>query len=154
MKRVLGVGWVALVSFVGCSTMRLDQIHGFQDSLTASMEPMAPQAMVGTTYPVRFTLHNGGAVTISGCFGGAFEVTFIDGKQDLGFVTTVDHPDCEQRFELLPGASIGRIYNARVPNIAPGQAKLRGYVQVVSLLGCDRYGCNAVNIPVFEQPEV
>src|SRR5439155_15656610 len=93
-------------------------------------------------------------VTVSGCFGEAFEVTFSNGKVAQGFLSAVDHPGCEQRFDLLPGASTGRIYTARVPAISTGPFKLHGFVQVVSLLGCDRYGCDAVSIPVIEHPEV
>jgi hypothetical protein len=154
MKWILVTALLVLGTASACSTIRRKKLDAFESSLAASMEPVIPQAVVGKPLDVRFTLHNHGTSTLSGCFGEAFEVTFNNGTQTKGLITVVDHPSCKRHFDLAPGDTAQCVYTTTVPTIPAGPAKLYGFVQVVSLYRCTQYGCDALAIKVVDHPQV
>ena len=59
-----------------------------------------------------------------------------------GAATLVDHPGCQRRFTVDPGAQYRWTESVEIPNVVPGPASLDLYVQVVYPRHCHKvYGC-------------
>ena len=128
--------------FAGC-TARMPVVGTLERDLHASLRVTSSGPVaVGSEVEVEFVVQNNGQSTVNACFGPAFEATFFNGTQAQGSAVVVDHPGCQQEFELSPGQSASRRYVARVPVIGAGVAKVGGGVQVVDPKKCDRYGCD------------
>jgi len=129
-------------ALAGCSAHR-PVVGTLERDLHASVRPVHPgSTSVGSAFEVEFVVQNDGTSVVDACFGPAFEVTFLNGREAKGSADVVDHPTCQQPFSLGPGQSTSRRYTAHVPSIAVGLATIGGGVQVVDPGRCDRYGCD------------
>ncbi|HEY7450800.1 MAG TPA: hypothetical protein VH702_21770 [Vicinamibacterales bacterium] len=104
--------------------------------------------VVGEETPLRFRLQSSGRRPIDACVGVSRNVRIVpdndtDGNEPIGISThVVDHPNCQQRFLLAPGAHFEWNETTMVPGIVFGPASLEVDVQIVDPRHCHRLlGC-------------
>jgi hypothetical protein len=144
----------ALASLALCHpacAARSEQAHvvlsQFREALTLSLT-VPSNVVVGEETRLRFRVQNSGRHTIDGCVGPSRNVWIIpeddtQGNEPLSISEhVVDHPGCQRRLRLAPGAHFEWEETTRVPGIVRGFAKLAVDVQVVDPRHCDRFlGC-------------
>jgi hypothetical protein len=141
---------IAAASGTACSLKlaRVDRALKFYGrALALEIAPIENSPAAGSTMDLRLILRNVSQTeTVRACLGYSreyvlFAEPIIAGRKPLAIDTRViDHPGCDRRFELTPGAKLEWIDRASV-NIGPGAARLSGFVSVVHPADCDRYGC-------------
>jgi hypothetical protein len=144
----------ALASLAICSSgcaPRSEQarrvLSQFREALTLSL--VIPSiVVVGEETPLRFRVHNSGRRPIDACVGLSRNVRIApdndtDGNEPIGVsADVVDHPGCQQRFRLAPGAHFEWNETTRVPGIVFGPASLEVDVQIVDPSHCHPFlGC-------------
>ena len=120
----------------------------YEQGLQMSVE--SPSVLnVGAEVDLELQIHNRGKRKLDACLGPSRQMsvisdnrTGVDGRPPVGgFASLVDHPGCERRFTLEPGAHFGWKEAVGIPNVGPGPASLTVHIQIVSPHHCDRYGC-------------
>lgn len=111
------------------------------------MSLVIPSTVVaGEETPLRFRVQNSGRRSIDACVGPSRNVRIVpesdtDGNEPIGISEhVVDHPGCQQRFRLAPGAHFEWNETTKVPGIVFGHASLEVDVQIVDPRHCD-LGC-------------
>jgi hypothetical protein len=113
----------------------------FREALTLSLV-LPSIVVVGEETPLRFRVQNSGRRPIDACVGLARNVRIVpdndtDGNEPLGIsADVIDHPGCQQRFRLAPGAHFEWKETTKVPGILFGPATLEVDVQVVDPRHC------------------
>ena len=104
--------------------------------------------VVGEETPLRFRVQNSGRRPIDACVGLSRNVRIVpdndtDGNEPIGIsARVVDHPGCQQRFRLAPGAHVEWNEITHVPGIVFGFASLEVDVQIVDPRHCQVFvGC-------------
>ena len=143
-----------IASFLGCALARNPLLKSCEHDLQLSLHVTNRPPVIGQAFEVTFVLLNAGAQTVEACFGPAYEVTFLNGRDGRGSIVVVDHPTCVQSFTLGPGDKAERVYAARVPVINEGVSNLGGGVEVLDPRHCDRYGCDRTWIKSTNRPQV
>jgi len=134
----------------GCAA-RSEQAHRvlsqFREALTLSLT-VPSNVVVGEDTRLRFRAQNSGRHAIDGCVGPSRNVRIIpeddtQGNEPVSVLEhVVDHPGCQQRLRLAPGAHFEWDETTRVPGIVRGFASLSVDVQIVDPRHCDRSrGC-------------
>jgi hypothetical protein len=119
----------------------------FREALTLSL--VIPSAVaVGEETPLRFRVQNSGRRPIDACVGVARNVRVVpdndtDGNEPIGVSARfVNHPGCQQRFRLAPGAHFEWNETTGVSGIVRGPASLEVDVQIVDPRHCHQFlGC-------------
>jgi hypothetical protein len=119
----------------------------FREALTLSL--VIPSiVVVGEETPLRFRLQNSGSRRIDACVGLSRNVWILpdddtQGNEPIGVSAHVDdHPGCQQRFRLGPGAHFEWKETTKVPGIVRGFASLAVDVQIVDPSHCQpSLGC-------------
>lgn len=108
------------------------------------MSLVIPSTVVaGEETPLRFRMQNSGRRSIDACVGPSRNVRIVpendtDGNEPIGISEhVVDHPGCQQRFRLAPGAHFDWSEPTKVPGIVFGHASLEVDVQIVDPRHCD-----------------
>jgi hypothetical protein len=138
------------ISTLGCaarSQQARRALLQFREALTLSLE-IPSSVVVGHETPLRLRVRNSGQRPIDACVGRSRNIRIVpendtDGKEPIGIPAHVaDHPGCQQRFRLSPGAHFEWNETANVPGIAFGHASLEVDVQIVDPHHCDpSLGC-------------
>ena len=110
-------------------------------SLRVSVRP--PVFTIGSAVDLSLSLTNQAAQSIAGCLVEKWGVNLVDQSgQSGGDLSTVDHSNCVQTFNLGPGESLTIAKSCQVGAIAPGEAKFNAWVAVASAASCGpKYGC-------------
>jgi hypothetical protein len=119
----------------------------FREALTLSL--MAPSiVIVGEETRLRFRVQNSGRRAIDACVGLSRHVWITpeddtQANEPLSISAPfVDHPSCQQRFRLTPGAHFEWNETTNVPGIVRGFASLAVDVQIVDPRRCHPFsGC-------------
>jgi hypothetical protein len=148
------VAAVTLVSQAICSSAcvaRSEQarrvLTQFRESLTLSVV-IPSTVVVDKETPLRFRLQNSGRRSLDACVGVARDVRILpdndtDGNEPIGISSRfVDHPGCQQRFRIAPGAHVEWSETTSLPGIVFGPASLEVDVQIVDPRHCHQFlGC-------------
>jgi hypothetical protein len=128
----------------GCAT-RPEQarrvLSQFREALTLSLV-IPSSVVVGEEIPLRFRVQNSGRRPIDACVGLSRNVRIVpdndtDGNEPIGISAhVVDHPGCQQRFRIAPGAHFEWNETTSVPGIVVGPASLEVDVQIVDPRHC------------------
>jgi hypothetical protein len=138
----------ALASLAVCSSgcaSRSEQarrvVSQFREALTLSL--VVPSiVVVGQETPLRLRVQNSGRRAIDACVGVSRNLRIVpdndtDGNEPIGIsADVVDHPGCQQRFRLAPGAHFEWNETTRLPGIVFGPASLEVDVQIVDPRHC------------------
>jgi hypothetical protein len=138
----------ALVSIASCSSgcaARSEQgrqvLSQFREALTLSL--VSPSVVVvGEETPLRLRVLNSGLRPVDACVGLSRNVWILpdddtQGNEPVGISAHVaDHPGCQQRFRLRPGAHFEWNETTKVPGIVRGFASLGVDVQIVDPRHC------------------
>ena len=137
------------ISSSGCAA-RSEQagraLSQFRDALTVSLV-IPPIVAVGQETPLRLRVQNSGQRPIDACVGWARNVRIVpendtDGNEPIPVSGSyVDHPGCQHRFRLAPGAHYEWNETTKVPGIVFGPVTLEVDVQIVDPGHCSRVGC-------------
>ena len=118
----------------------------FREALTLSLVP--PSTVVVGETPLRFRVQNSARHAIDACVGLSRYVSLIpeddtQSNEPIGIsARVVDHPGCQQRFRLGPGAHFEWQETTTVPGIVRGPASLVVDVQIVDPRHCHQFqGC-------------
>ena len=138
----------AIGAIVGCAS--LPELRSIERGLELAVTAPALLDRGGTT-TLQFMLTNRGKTAIDACVSSGRSVSILSDSRAsrrpvAGSGTVVDHPGCTQRFHLAPSEQITWAETARIPDVSPGPASLQASVQVVSPLGCGRFGCPATTL--------
>jgi hypothetical protein len=101
-----------------------------------------PTVTVGEEFLIRFRVQNAGRRSIDACVGHARSVQIIpendtDGNEPIGISSTfLDHPGCQQRFRLAPGAHFEWNESTEVPGFLRGLVGLEIDVEIVDPRHC------------------
>jgi hypothetical protein len=138
----------ALASFAICSSgcaARSEQarrvLSQFREALTLSLV-IPPKVSVGQDVALRFRVQNSGPRTLDACVGPSRNVRIVpdndtDGNEPLGVSSdVVDHPGCQQRFRLVPGAHFEWNETTKVTGLLRGPVSLEMDVQIVDPRHC------------------
>lgn len=138
----------ALASLAVCSSgcaARSEHAHRvlseFREALTLSLV-LPPIVVVGEETPLRFRVQNSGRRRVDACVGLSRNVRIVpendtDGNEPIGIsALAVDHPGCQQRFRLAPGARFEWNETTKVPGIVRGPVILEVDVQFVDPRHC------------------
>ena len=138
----------ALVSIAICSSgcaARSEQarrvLSQVREALTLSLAIPSVVA-VGEETPLRLRVRNSGRRPIDACVGRSRNIRIVpendtDGNEPIGIsADVVDHPGCQQRFRLAPGAHVEWNETTKVPGILLGPASLEVDVQIVDPRHC------------------
>jgi hypothetical protein len=102
---------------------------------------------VGQETPLRFRVQNSGQRRIDACVGWSRNVRIVpendtDGNEPVPVSGIyVDHPGCQHRFRLAPGAHYEWNETTKVPGIVFGPVTLEVDVQIVDPSLCSSVGC-------------
>ena len=104
--------------------------------------------VAGEETPLRFRVQNSGRRPIDACVGVARNVRIVpdndtDGNEPIPISAEfVDHPGCQRRFRLAPGAHFEWQETTKLPGFVFGPASLEIDVQIVDPRHCHPYvGC-------------
>jgi hypothetical protein len=103
-----------------------------------------PGVVAGEETPLRFRVQNSGRRPIDACVGQSRNVRIVpdndtDGNEPIGISAyVVEHPGCQWRFRLAPGAHFEWDEATNVPGIVFGLASLEVDVQIVDPRHCQR----------------
>jgi hypothetical protein len=138
----------ALASVAICSSgcaARSEQarraLSQFREALTVSLV-IPSRVVVGEETPLRLRVQNSGRRPIDACVGRSRNIRILpendtDGNEPIGISAhAVDHPGCQQRFRLVPGAHYEWTETTNVPGIVSGHASLEVDVQIVDPRHC------------------
>ena len=138
----------ALASIAICSSgcaARSEQarrvLSQVREALTLSLAIPSVVA-VGEETPLRLRVRNSGRRPIDACVGRSRNIRIVpendtDGNEPIGIsADVVDHPGCQQRFRLAPGAHVEWNETTKVPGILLGPASLEVDVQIVDPRHC------------------
>lgn len=101
-----------------------------------------PRVVVGEEIPLRLRVQNSGRRALDGCVGIARNLRIVpdndtDGNEPIGISSTfVDHPGCQERFRLAPGAHVEWNETTKVPGFVFGPVGLEVDVQIVDPRHC------------------
>ena len=133
----------------GCAT-RSEQAHlvlsQVREALAVSLV-VPSTVVVGQDTPLRFRVQNSGRRRIDACVGWARNVRIVpendtDGNEPVPVSSTyADHPGCQHRFRLAPGAHYEWNETTKVPGIVFGPVTLEIDVQIVDPRHCTLVGC-------------
>jgi len=150
MRSVAAFALASLaISSSGCAA-RSEQAHlvppQFREALSVSLT-IPPIVAVGQESPLRFRLQNSSRRTIDACVGPARNVRIVpendtDGNEPIPVSdSSVDHPGCQHRFRLAPGAHYEWNETTKVPGIVFGPVTLEVDVQIFDPSSCSPVGC-------------
>jgi hypothetical protein len=117
-------------------------VSQFRESLSVSLV-IPSTVVVGEETPLHFRVQNSGHRRIDACIGPSRNVRIVpdndtDGNEPIGIsADVVDHPGCQRRFRLAPGAHFEWNETTKVPGIVYGPATLEVDVQIVDPGHCD-----------------
>lgn len=117
-----------------------------REALTVSLV-VPSTVVVGQDTPLRFRVQNSGQRRIDACVGWARNVRIVpendtDGNEPVPVSGSyVDHPGCQHRFRLAPGAHYEWNETTKVPGIVFGPVTLEVDVQIVDPGHCSPVGC-------------
>ena len=118
----------------------------FREALSVALA-IPPIVAVGQETPLRFRLQNSGLHRIDACVGPARNVRIVpdndtDGNEPIPVSdSSIDHPGCQHRFRLAPGAHYEWNETTRVPGIVFGPVTLEIDVQIFDPRSCSPVGC-------------
>jgi len=151
MRSAAAFALASLAIFHPACAAHAEQAHvvlsQFREALTLSLT-VPSNVVVGEDTRLHFRVQNSGRHAIEGCVGPSRNVWITpeddtQGNEPISISEhVVDHPGCQQRYRLAPGAHFDWDETTRVPGIVRGFAKLAVDVQIVDPRHCDHVvGC-------------
>ncbi|HEY9466348.1 MAG TPA: hypothetical protein VIR54_24800 [Vicinamibacterales bacterium] len=151
MRSAAAFALASLAIFHPACAAHAEQAHvvlsQFREALTLSLT-VPSNVVVGEDTRLHFRVQNSGRHAIEGCVGPSRNVWITpeddtQGNEPISISEhVVDHPGCQQRYRLAPGAHFDWDETTRVPGIVRGFAKLAVDVQIVDPRHCDHaFGC-------------
>jgi len=144
------------IAVVGCSSTKTAAASraaapaksSFGQSLSLSMSFGSGLAAGDTSVTASFSLRNNASSTFDGCFGPSWGVSVIvGGEHDAGHLVRAEHPNCVERFTLLPSQTIAWSRKVPLNSLRAGTAKVTGWVKLVDPTACDpARGCHEASV--------
>ncbi len=150
MRTRAAVPWVLIgvgAAAVACAERRPTPVMMYKEQLRPGLILSSSTGKVGDIIQATYFVENTGPNVIDACFGKAKGYDIVGSKAAKGHLTSVDHPTCESRFRLEPGQKASAELAITVLEVGVGPARVSAWVELVDPTRCDRYGCDAANVP-------